>query len=467
MESLHPDDDSPPSRLVDTAEYRDDDDDIEYTECPVDGCGELLTNEMIDFHAELHSAEDSGSNLHPGNGKHPHSHPETRTMSSPSGPSRSHREADRHRRSRAEGSSSSKQPKLSLRSFFRIGDYFHDGTSKSGSKSEGKTRGRSEGMASATSGVSAGLRRLGRSQLGQYANEDQMPDWLVEILETGAGYNHSEGVLPVIAQLLDQSAATRYAYLCHPCVQHISKLKREGAFCGYRNIQMLCSYIVNLKSEGYNRIHRRIPSIFEIQDFIETAWDNDINPQGRVETGGIKGTRKYIGTPEALAMFRLLEVPCQAQGFKNPEPGKSEALLLEYVENYFRSGTRDPMAKVRQTNLPPLYFQHAGHSMTIIGMERLLSGDTQLLVFDPSFKDSPDVRRMIGHEFDARHPDTYLKQYRRGSYLRKFKEFEVLQQVLLELPSSVPQLTCDTGCVLPQGASLRYHEIWECCRQPS
>jgi hypothetical protein len=36
------------------------------------------------------------------------------------------------------------------------------------------------------------------------------------------------GVVAVLAQLLEQSSSTKYAYLCHPRVQHISKLKREG-----------------------------------------------------------------------------------------------------------------------------------------------------------------------------------------------------------------------------------------------
>jgi hypothetical protein len=55
-----------------------------------------------------------------------------------------------------------------------------------------------------------------------------MPDSLVALLKRGVGYNHLEGVVPVVAQMLQQSAATRHAYLCHPCVQHISKLRKEG-----------------------------------------------------------------------------------------------------------------------------------------------------------------------------------------------------------------------------------------------
>ena len=37
---------------------------------------------------------------------------------------------------------------------------------------------------------------------------------------------------------------------------------------------------------------------------IESAWDKGINDTGRVETGGIRGTRKYIGTPEARKFYK-------------------------------------------------------------------------------------------------------------------------------------------------------------------
>jgi hypothetical protein len=205
----------------------------------------------------------------------------------------------------------------------------------------------------------------------------------------------------VLAQLLEQSTSTKYAYLCHPCVQHVSKLKREGVFpscpctklpeltdlsggfCGYRNIQMIFSYIIHTKFKGHEYLRDDLPSIFQIQEWIETAWDRGINAQGRLETGGIRGTRKYIGTPEvcsssialctvqdewlifvhqALAVLRLLEIPYATQAIKHPEPGKSEELLMEFVENHFQSGVEDPTERIRKTNLPPLYFQHNGIS---------------------------------------------------------------------------------------------------------
>ena len=73
-----------------------------------------------------------------------------------------------------------------------------------------------------------------------------MPTWLVKLLDSDGevkivnrinpagklkkvkSTNHAENILPVISQLLDQDRSTRFAFLCHPSVKHVSKLKREG-----------------------------------------------------------------------------------------------------------------------------------------------------------------------------------------------------------------------------------------------
>lgn len=78
--------------------------------------------------------------------------------------------------------------------------------------------------------------------------------------------------------------------------------------------------------------------------------------------------------------------------------------------------------------MPPIYFQHAGHSMTIIGFERLQNGQANLLVFDPMFRDNSAITRLVGKKFESRAPDILLKPYRRGSkYLGKYREFELLR----------------------------------------
>jgi hypothetical protein len=60
----------------------------------------------------------------------------------------------------------------------------------------------------------------------------------------------------------------------------------------------MSSYVSGAKFIGHEHFKGEIPSIFKIQDMVEAAWDQGISSQSREETGGIKGTRKYIGTPE-------------------------------------------------------------------------------------------------------------------------------------------------------------------------
>ncbi|KAK5663075.1 hypothetical protein OQA88_6491 [Cercophora sp. LCS_1] len=387
-----------------------------YAECPVDGCGELLLFDELAYHIDLHAGEvETDTELAQIQSDC------TRASGSTSAPSRSHRETERHRRSDKAAGSSQAKAISAWKKLLRM----PESSSSSTSSSTMSSRHRKSSKTTAPSDHTA-PKRLGKSQLGKHAHEDRMPEWLVSHLQKG-GQVKAEGVILVIAQLLEQCSSTKYAYLCHPCVHHISKLKKEGGFCGYRNIQMMTSYINATKLQGYRHLDRKTPTIFQIQDFIEAAWDAGINSQGRIETGGIKGTRKYIGTPEALAMFRLLDIPCDAQGFKNREEGKSEALLMEYVENYFQSGVEDPTQRVRQTNLPPIYFQHAGHSMTIIGYERQRNGARNLIVFDPMFHDASSILKLVGHKFNYTFPDLALKAYRRGNkYLHRYREFEVL-----------------------------------------
>lgn len=154
------------------------------------------------------------------------------------------------------------------------------------------------------------------------------------------------GIIPVLEQLLEQSRSTEFAYLCHPRVQHVTKLKQEGmygadtvfmtylvltafllgGFCGYRNIQMLISHIIGAQAVGSDLFASRYPSILQIQDLIENAWDLGFNSHGRIETGGIKGTRKYIGTPEVCVIRAMTE---QATDKVSHRPGPGVVLQLD------------------------------------------------------------------------------------------------------------------------------------------
>ena len=121
--------------------------------------------------------------------------------------------------------------------------------------------------------------------------------------------NETVGLVPVLARLSTLDDSVEHAFYCSPEVKHVCKMPKEGGFCGYRNIQMMISYIREAKAIGHEEFPDRIPSILRLQDMIEEAWDMGFNPAGKIETGGIRMTRKYIGTPEAQALFNSLDIP--------------------------------------------------------------------------------------------------------------------------------------------------------------
>lgn len=144
-----------------------------------------------------------------------------------------------------------------------------------------------------------------------------MPSWLRKMLEKGGRTskqtqitsdgklsrretveNETDNLIPILARLCEQDKSVKRAFFCSPKVRHICKMSREGGFCGYRNIQMLTSYLRKSRSYGYEHFPEKGPTILDLQDMIESAWDMGFNSVGRTETGGIKDTRKFIGTPE-------------------------------------------------------------------------------------------------------------------------------------------------------------------------
>lgn len=121
--------------------------------------------------------------------------------------------------------------------------------------------------------------------------------------------------------------------------------------------------------------------------------------------------------------------------------------LYRHIEKYFSSGSIATSEKVCRTSLPPVYLQHpgtycrcfkghaipegshhTGHSLTIVGLEKRKSGAMNLLVFDPMFRPSPGVLRLVDTRFRVAGPDKLLKAYRRGdTYLEKHRCFELLK----------------------------------------
>ncbi len=115
-----------------------------------------------------------------------------------------------------------------------------------------------------------------------------MPARILKLISTETEKNKSYGVVDQLAQLLESDLEIETAHLCDASTVQISKLRGEGNhFCAYRNIQML---LRQSRSSEY--------TILQLQGLIESAWENGFNQHAYVETGGIRGTRKHIGTSE-------------------------------------------------------------------------------------------------------------------------------------------------------------------------
>ncbi|KAH0359767.1 hypothetical protein KCU65_g9791, partial [Aureobasidium melanogenum] len=67
------------------------------------------------------------------------------------------------------------------------------------------------------------------------------------------------------------------------------------------------------KSDG---IGAKTPTISDLQIRIEEAWKAGYNAHGMTQTGGIRGTRKHIGTSEAEALLLSMKVPCTGSAFQ-------------------------------------------------------------------------------------------------------------------------------------------------------
>ncbi|KAF1851065.1 DUF1671-domain-containing protein [Cucurbitaria berberidis CBS 394.84] len=290
--------------------------------------------------------------------------------------------------------------------------------------------------------------RLGKSELGPYAWEDRMPNWLHDQLDAGPKttvvnrigrdgrlikqeqvQNETPGIIPILAQLSALDHSVKNAYYCHPSTLHIGKTPKEGAFCGYRNIQMLLSYIQGAKAQGHEEFPGRTPGVLKLQDLIERAWDKGINTIGRVQTGGIRDSRKYIGTPEAQAFFLSSEINCAVEMFSDDKDRKKEAheLLLAAIERYFAQAAVSDGSNIYKTLLPPIYLQQPGHSLTIVGFERRRDGYCNLMIFDPVYSTSPAMQKLVGRKNIQTARPEVLHAYRRGTrQLKKHAAFEVL-----------------------------------------
>src|ERR1700760_427178 len=147
-------------------------------------------------------------------------------------------------------------------------------------------------------------------------------------------------------------------------------------------------------------------------------------------------SKRLTDWPQVQAIFAVLDIDHEVVTLSDGE-GRQPAFeqLLDAVEEYFLSFKAHDEGKIRKTSAPPIYFQHPGHSLTIVGLERDRNGSGNLVVFDPVFKTAPAMHRLIGrHNIRTARP-AVLDAYRRGHrQMSRHGDFEILMYVTFSLP---------------------------------
>ncbi|KAL1302551.1 hypothetical protein AAFC00_002933 [Neodothiora populina] len=419
----------------------------DYVECPHTGCGEHVY--LIDFndHLDIHASLDSPFA----------SHTIAETAKSDTG----------HEGDPGHSSRSRRPSKSSI--ITSISSQTHTINESTARSSSVRSVISSEDRMQRTPGHGGGT-QIGRKDLGPYAHEKHMPRWMYDELRYGAPIrkvnkigkdgrivreslveNEVPGLVSVLAELSYVSRTVERAYLCHPQVQHVHNRQGHTGFCGYLNVQMQIAYIQGARAVGHEKFKKRIPSILKIQDLIENAWDQGIDTFGRQDTGGIRGTRKWIGTTEVSVLYQGLGIPHQINEYLSDRKKEEEKQtnnkqkayerVLDFVESYFQEHCTKT-GRITITNRAPLYLQQPGHSLTIIGLERRKDGSRNLLVFDPGFAPSNTILGFIGKQnihqrLSGRDIDMLMRVYRRGD--RELQKYDCLQTITLTslVPSSV------------------------------
>lgn len=237
-------------------------------------------------------------------------------------------------------------------------------------------------------------------------------------------------------------------------VDHIQSSDSEdvGWGCGWRNIQMLCSHLLRQRQEAIDVLFGGsgfIPDIASLQRWLELSWEKGFDAPGSDDFDKkVFGKCDWIGTTECATLLRSFGLRAGIVDFCDKDLGLdssgrlnsgiggtnksvdkrkyaqvygpmdiflsegkldlslsvnsrngsskhfnvSSHKVIEWVWDYFSGDkiNKPGNLSVILSEKAPLYFQHHGHSRTIVGIqathERIGMQRYNLLIFDPAEK---------------------------------------------------------------------------------
>ncbi|XP_055386034.1 zinc finger-containing ubiquitin peptidase 1-like [Condylostylus longicornis] len=264
-------------------------------------------------------------------------------------------------------------------------------------------------------------------QRAVYAGEMSVADYYERQVGLRAAESHgiddctscTKSVAARVLSLSSSSPGVMKSLVCSFVDHYASSYGDKGWGCGYRNLQMLLSSL--LQNTTYNEAiysawgnhgpsRTAMPSISRLQKMVEAAWNQGFDVQGSEQLGcKLYNTRKWIGATEVVTVLSWLRINCQLIDFHRPTSSDGRhPELFNWVFQYFD----EP-----RVHTPPLYLQHQGHSRTIIGIEQRVSGLT-LLVLDPSH--GPRQVAALGSSQDS------LRLIRRGPSAMRAPQYQIV-----------------------------------------
>lgn len=208
-----------------------------------------------------------------------------------------------------------------------------------------------------------------------------------------------------------------------PQLHHIQQ--RDKWSCGFRNLQMIQMALVPMlpAQHSYHQYSSgsslagsklvEIPSLRRLQQNMETAWQQDFDPEGaehyrhrivgkKVWIGAVEVSNlmTFMGLDSTLVQFikcpasrRLLVPFCRAYfscSYTDLEASSSAACCttvsqvssLSIAQNSLKAASKGATFAPCQCARLPLYLQWRGHSVTIVGVVNS-SSSSELLVLDP------------------------------------------------------------------------------------
>ncbi|TVU05387.1 hypothetical protein EJB05_48547, partial [Eragrostis curvula] len=239
------------------------------------------------------------------------------------------------------------------------------------------------------------------------------------------------GVMSLLKSCLESEDGSSTSIISGHIDHHQSLASEDkGWGCGWRNIQMMSSHLLRQRPEARQALFGGsgfVPDIPSLQRWLEIAWDKNFDTIGSSHFHNqVYGAKKWIGTTECATLFRSFGLRArigdfdstESSGFQNKNGKRAVSQVQGPMDKFVASALIDWAHSVSTvTDKCPLYFQHQGHSRTIVGIQKKKGNhgyqdQYTLLILDPG-------HRTVDLEISLRSKKGWQRMVKRGVHTLK------------------------------------------------